>query len=182
MRQLLLASVAALALSTSAASAAQFTLPDNPTSVTGNFSMTPGAGAFEDQVIFELTGGPAYLTIANATNTFAAPSDFITGWLASIWYAGADGIVNNGIGDVLLFGPQAAAPCIGVPNCQQVGGSGVLPAPGVYYAEFTGTGGGTSGYSGNISTTAVPGPLGGAGLLPLLGLLGFAGWRRFKGV
>ena len=81
--------------------------------------------------------------------------------------------------DVLLFGPQAATPCVGVTNCQAVGGSGTINSPGIYYAEFTGTGSGTSGYSGNISTFAVPGPVVGAGLPALaLALLGFSYLRR----
>ena len=182
MKKLLLCSVAALALAltTGAASAAQVVLVDNPTSVAGNFSLTPGGGAFEDQVIFDLSGGPAYITIASATNTYAnSTTDFITDWVASIWSAGDDQVVNNA-DDVILFGPQAAAPCIGVQFCQQVGGSGTIFSSGTFYAEFTGIGGGTSGYSGNISTTPVPGPLAGAGLIPFLGLLGFAGWRRWK--
>ena len=179
MKKLLLASVAALALSITTTQAAQVLLPDNPTSVTGNFSLTPGGTLFEDQVIFELSGGPQYVTIANATNTYAnATTDFITDWRAAIYSAGDDQVVNNG-DDVLLFGPQGASACA-VPSCQQVGGSGTIFTSGFFYAEFTGQGGGTSGYSGNISTTAVPGPLAGAGLVPFLGLLGFAGWRRFR--
>ena len=86
--------------------------------------------------------------------------------------------------DVLLFGPQAAQACVIVASCQFVGGSGVIQAPGLYYAEFTGTGGGTSGYSGNISTTelsAVPIPAVGAGLPGIVAAVaGFLAWRRRK--
>ena len=161
--------------------AAQITLPTNPTSVTGNFSFTPGAGGFEDQAIFTLSGGPAYITIANATNTFAGPTDQIQNWIASIFSAGIDQIVNNA-DDVLLFGPQAATPCIGVSNCQAVGGSGLITSSGVFYAEFTGIGSGTSGYSGNISTFAVPGPAVGAGIPGLIAAMGGLLWlaRRRK--
>jgi len=177
MKKLLLA-ITMLAATLLPASAAQVLLPNNPTSVTGNFTFTPGAVAFEDQVIFQLTGGPLFVTIANATNTFAGPGDEITNWIASILSAGLDGIVNNG-DDVLLFGPQNASACVNVSNCQAVGGSGIINAPGLYYAEFTGTGSGTSGYGGNISTFAVPGPVAGAGLLPVLAvLLGFNYLRR----
>jgi hypothetical protein len=164
MKKLLLLGVAALAITLATPSLAdQIVLADNPTSATGNFSFSPGGALFEDQVIFELTGiAPAWFTIANATNVFPAPENFISNWEASVWDAGLDGIVNN-LDDNLLFGPQAASACIVTPNCQIVGGSAVL-LPGLYYAEFTGQGGGTSGYSGNISTFAVPGPtIGGLG-------------------
>lgn len=179
MKKLLLATAALAALALPA-KADQVTLPDNPTSVTGNFSFTPGAAAFEDQVIFELSGGPQYVTIANATNTFAGPGDEIANWIASIFSAGDDQIVNNADDD-LLFGPQAASACVNVANCQAVGGSGTIFSSGIFYAEFTGTGSGTSGYSGNVSTFAVPGPVVGA-LLPSMiaafGLLGFSAFRR----
>ena len=131
-------------------------------------------------MIFDVTGAPAYFTIANATNVFAQPSDMIQNWQASIWSAGLDQVVNNG-DDQLLFGPQAATACIITPNCQIVGGSGILSPSGTYYAEFTGIGSGTSGYSGNISTFAVPGPVVGA-LIPSMvaafGMLGFSTLRR----
>jgi len=179
MKRLLLAT-AALLVSMTMAQAAQVILGDNPTSVTGNFALTPGAAAFEDQVIFDLSGGPQYITIANATNTFASEADMIDNWVASIFSAGVDQVVNNA-DDVLLFGPQAATPCVGVANCQAVGGSGTIFSSGTFYAEFTGIGSGTSGYAGNISTFAVPGPIVGAGipglLMGLAGLWGF-NWRR----
>ena len=178
MKKLLLATTMLLALA-SGANADQVLLPDNPTSATGNFSFTPGAVAFEDQVIFELSGGPVYLTIANATNTFAAPADMIANWVASIWSAGLDQLVNNG-DDQLLFGPQAATACVIIPNCQSVGGSGFINTSGIFYAEFTGTGSGTSGYSGNISTFVVPGPALGAGLPALFGLLGLFSLSRLR--
>ena len=137
----------------------------NPTSSTGTFSTAAGgdgSGPFEDQVTFELVGGPQFVTIANATNVFPRTTDFITDWEASIYLqVGPIG----GADDVLLFGPQDAAPCVTIANCQQVGGTAILGA-GTYYAEFTGIGGGTSGYGGNISTFAVPGPtIGGLGSL-----------------
>ena len=176
MKKLLLASAALLALTTASNAGIVAALPDNPTSATGNFSAIPGAAAFEDQVTFNLTGGPQFVTIANATNTFAGPGDEIQNWVAAIWSAGVNSIVNDG-DDVLLFGPQNATACIGVDNCQAVGGSGTIQSPGLYYAEFTGTGSGTSGYSGNISTFAVPGPVVGAGLPGLLGMLGLGGWK-----
>ena len=177
MKKLLLASTMLFALA-SGANAVQVNLQANPTSATGNFQLAPAVGPFEDQVTFGLTG-PATVTIANATNTFASPLDMITNWVASIFSAGVDQVVNNA-DDVLLFGPQAAQDCVVITNCQFVGGSGVINGSGIFYAEFTGTGSGTSGYSGNISTFAVPGPAVGAGFPALfaLGLLGFNYLRR----
>jgi hypothetical protein len=178
MKKLLLASTMLLALA-SGAQAVQVNLVANPTSATGNFQLAPAVGPFEDQVTFGLTG-PSYLTIANATNTFASPADQIVNWVASIYSAGVDQVVNNG-DDVLLFGPQAATACPLVSNCQGVGGSGIINGTGIFYAEFTGTGSGTSGYSGNISTFAVPGPAAGAGLPALLaGVMGLFGLQRLR--
>jgi len=184
MRKLLSGAALALCLLLpSYSEAAQVLLPDNPTSVTGNFALTPGAGAFEDQVIFEVTGAPAYVVIGNATNTFAAPADRIQNWVASIFNDGVDNIINNA-DDELLFGPQAATPCIGVANCQSVGGSGVVLGSGFYYVEFTGIGSGTSGYAGNVSTFAVPGPAAGAGIPGLIaacvGLVALVRRRRAR--
>jgi LPXTG-motif cell wall-anchored protein len=146
----------------------------NPTSATGTFNAAPGAGLFADQVTFQLVGGPLFITIANATNVFPNATDFITNWQASVFQQVG---VPGGGDDILLFGPQAATACLLTPDCQQVGGSALLN-PGNYYAEFTGTGGGTSGYGGNISTFAVPGPALGAGLPGLLALGGLLLYRR----
>ena len=88
MKKFLLAATMLTALA-SGANAVQVNLPSNPTSATGNFQLAPGAGAFEDQVTFGLNGGPVFLTIANATNTFAGPGDAIVNWVASIYSAGA---------------------------------------------------------------------------------------------
>lgn len=171
MKKLLLAGAALLAMSmASNATVFNIVTPD-PTSATGNFSLSPGSGPFDDQVTFTLTQ-PATFTIANATNTFAAQADMITNWQASI-FDSVDGIVSNG-NDVMLFGPQSAGTCFDVPNCQTVGGSGLINNAGLFYADFTGTGSGTSGYSGNISVTAIPEPATWAMFLIGLGILGFA--------
>ena len=174
------AAIATVLLLTQPSKAVVIDLGINPTSAQGDFSTSPGAGAFADQITFTLAGGPAFVTIANATNTFANPDqDEILNWTAAIWSAGLNGVVEAGAGDdQLLFGPQAGSPCA-IPNCQQVGGSGTIDAPGLYYANFTGIGSGTSGYGGNISTFAVPvGPMG--GLPALMALAGFFGWRRLR--
>lgn len=180
MTKLLFGAALVLCLLPQSAQAVVIDVGTNPTSATGNFTASPGAVAFEDQVTFTLSGGPQFVTIANATNTFAGPGDEIQNWVASIWSSGVDQIVNNG-DDQLLFGPQAATACIGVSNCQAVGGSGTIDGPGLYYAEFTGVGSGTSGYGGNISTFQVPGPIAGAGLPGLILLLsGLIGWCRLR--
>ena len=181
MKQLLLGGVASLAmLLATPAEAIIITLPDNPTSATGAFNTSPGSGPFTDQVVFALTGGPQFVVIANATNVTANPgSDPIQDWVAAIWSAGAD-LAPGGGDDLLLFGPQLATPCPNLTNCQQVGGQGIIELPGTYFAEFQGIGSGTSGYGGNISTFAVPGPVVGAGFPGLLALAGFLGWRRLR--
>ena len=183
MRRLLLASAAAAALlsmTLPSEAAIVASLGVNPTSAQGDFSASPIAGAFEDQVTFTLSGGPSFVTIASATNVYAQPSDQILNWTAAIWSAGPDQVVNN-LDDVLLFGPQAAVACPTTANCQQVGGSGLINTTGLFYAEFIGIASGSSGYGGNISTFAVPGPIIGGGIPGLvMALGGFFGWRRLR--
>jgi len=152
----------------------------NPTSSQGAFSSDPGGGAFEDQFTFQLVGGPQFLTIGSVTNVFPDATDFITNFQAAVWTVGADGIVNNA-DDQIVIGPVVTTPCPTVPSCQIASGSAVLD-PGNFYLEFTGVGGGTSGYGGNLATFAVPSPILGAGLPGLILLLGgMLGWRRFRG-
>jgi hypothetical protein len=149
----------------------------NPTSRTGDFSSGnlgingTGSGAFTDQVLFQLVGGPQFLTITSATNVFPNSTDFITNFQGAVYQqVGALG----GADDILRFGPELAQACILQPSCQVLAGAGILEA-GSYYLQLTGIGGGTSGYGGNLAVTAVPIPgallLFGSGLVGL-GLLG----------
>lgn len=167
----------AMMLTATAQAAVIADLAVNPSSAGGNFSSSPGAGAFTDHVLFQLVGGPQHLTIASVTNTFAAASDFIVGFTASLFGYGADGLFNTA-DDVQLIAPIAATPC-GVPNCQGVAGSAILD-DGLYYALFEGTAGATAGYAGNISTSVAAIPVPAAGLLLLGGLGGLAALRRKK--
>jgi hypothetical protein len=176
MKKLLLATAALVALVASANAAIIADLGVNPSSAQGRFSNSPGGGAFEDQYTFQLVGGPQFLTIGSVTNVYPNTTDFITSFEAAVWSTGADGIVNNA-DDVAVIGPVAAAPCLLVPSCQIASGSAILNA-GSFYLEFTGTGGGTSGYGGNLSVAQVPGPIMGAGLPGLVLLL--AGLLRYR--
>jgi hypothetical protein len=171
MRKFLLATVALFSLNAAANAAVISDLGINPTSQTGAFSNQVGGGAFSDQFPFQLVGGPQFFTIASATNVFPVATDFITNFTASLFDAGANGVPGGG-DDVQLIGPIAAVPCPQQSNCQGFAGSGIL-LPGNYFLDLSGTGGGTSGYGGDIATFAVPGPIVGAGLPGLLGLVGF---------
>jgi hypothetical protein len=180
MKKLLLATAALLSISTASPAAIIANLGINPTSSQGDFSNSPGGGLFSDQYTFQLVGGPQFFTIASVTNVFPNPTDFIAGFNASLFQD--VGVPGPGGGDILVVGPVAASPCLIIPNCQFAAGSGILN-PGNYYLQLAGIGGGTSGYGGNLSTTAVavPGPLVGAGipgLLAAFGLLGLNRWRR----
>lgn len=149
----------------------------NPRSDNGDFSNSPGGGAFEDQYTFLLVGAlPQHITIANVTNVFPGPTDFITGFTAAVWTTGLNGIVNDA-DDVPVIGPVAATQgCGPIANCQFAAGTAILNN-GSYYLEFQGIGSGTSGYGGNLSTFAVPGPLAG-GIPAILAFGSLLCWRR----
>ena len=98
----------------------------NPASAQGDFSNSVGGGAFKDQFTFQLAGGPLHITIANVTNVFPAPTDFITNFTAGVWSVGLDGIVNNA-DDVPVLGPVAATQgCGPIANCQFAAGTAIL--------------------------------------------------------
>jgi len=149
----------------------------NPNSSQGNFESSSAAGgAFTEEVLFQLVGGQYHLTIASVVNTFAAASDFIANFSASVFNYGADNTLLTA-DDIEVIGPVPAGPCQ-VPNCQGMAGSAILDS-GNYYAQFTGIGGATAGYAGNISTSEVPIPA----ALPLFGGViaawgGVTAWKR----
>ena len=177
MRKLLLAATALVGLAASPASAAIIAdLGVNPTSAQGAFSNTVGGTTFDDQYTFQLVGGPLFLTIASATNVFPNPTDFITGFTGSVFQQ--VGEIGGG-DDILVIGPVAATANCGA-NCQGFGGSALL-GPGNYYLDIAGTGGGTSGYGGNLSATqigAVPEPATWAMMLLGFAGVGFMAYRR----
>jgi hypothetical protein len=166
MKKLLLATALLLVLPINGHAAVIEDLGVNPTSAAGAFSHVPGAGPFDDQLTFQLVGGPKFITIASVTNTFADPvADFIANFTGSVFNS-VDGIVGNG-NDVRVIGPANAVACPLTPDCQGFAGSALLN-PGSYYLDISGNAGTTAGYGGNLSVAAVPVPLAGAGLPGLL--------------
>lgn len=182
MKRVLLAATM-LAAMTVAGNAVPVVIADlgiNPTSANGHFSHDVFGTTFEDLYTFQLVGGPQFITIASATNVFpggTASSDFITGFQGSV-YQQLGGAPNPAT-DTLLFGPQLATlSCPPPGGCQGLSGQATLN-PGNYYLDLAGTGGGTSGYGGDLATVAVPGPIVGAGIPGLvMAALGWLGWRR----
>jgi hypothetical protein len=179
MRKLLLASTMLLVFTGSSEAAIIANLGVNPTSSQGDFSSSPGGGAFTDQFTFQLVGGPQFITIGSATNVYASAADFITGFTGQLFQD--NGVPGPGGGDIAVAAPFAAIGCPSSPtNCQVVAGTALLN-PGNYFLQFAGIGGGTSGYGGNLSTFAVPGPIAGAGLPGLvMAFAGLFGWWRRK--
>lgn len=124
----------------------------DPTSSTGNFSNTVGGGSFSDDYLFQLVGGPAFVTLASATNVFpggSSSSDFITNFTGEVIDLATNAVV---------LGPATGGPCQVAPTqCQVLSGSAILAA-GNYELVISGIGGGTSGYGGNLAVSAVPLP------------------------
>ena len=178
MKRLLLASAALVAMTVAGNAAVIQDLGVNPASAQGDFANSVGGATFEDQYTFQLVGGPQFVSIASATNVFTSTTspDYISNFAGQLFLQVGE-IDTNG-GDDIGFGLIGALACPGDPEgCQILSGRRLLD-PGNYYLELTGTGGGQSGYGGNLTTIQVPGPLAGAGLIPFLGMLGYIGWRR----
>ena len=173
MKRLLLAAGALLVMSTAGNAAVILDLGVNPTSSQGAFENTVGGATFSDQYTFQLVGGPQFLTIASVTNVFPSPTDFITDFTGSVFQQVG---VPGGGDDILIIGPVAATANCGL-DCQGFAGSAILNA-GNYYLDLTGTGGGTSGYGGDLAVSAVPEPSTWA--MMLLGFfgLGFMSLRK----
>jgi hypothetical protein len=174
----LLTTTALLLTITLPAHAAIIDVGVNPTSAQGHFSNDVGGGFFSDQITFALAGAPAFVTFASATNDYTQSSDFITAFTGQLFNAGAD-LVPGGVDDFAVNPLVNAVPCTQNPTgCQILAGSALLD-PGSYYLNLEGTGGGTSGYGGNLTTLGVPGPLAGAGLPGILAALGgLLAWRK----
>ena len=171
MKKLLLASIALMALALPVQAAVIEDLGVNPSSAQGDFSNSVGGAVFTDQYTFQLLGAPQFITFSSATNVFPQPTDFITNFTGQLF----DDDTDTAIGPLV-----AAVGCPGNPlGCQILAGAATLDA-GNYFLQIAGIGGGTSGYGGNLSVFAVPGPLAGAGLIPFLGMIGFGVWRRRK--
>jgi len=184
MKKLLLAAVAALALSTGAMADTVSNLGTNPTSGAGAFSNTDpgtglgGSGLFADTYNFDLVGSQI-LTIAFAVNTFAngAPQ-FITNFTGTVFNDGANGVPGGG-DDFAVLGPELAVACIGIPSCQVFGGSALLPG-GSYYLLITGNAAVDAGYGGNLSTAETPLPAAAWLFASGLGLVVMASRRKKK--
>jgi len=182
MKKLLLAGVALIAMSAAGNAAVIEDLGINPTSAQGRFESAPNSasGAFEDQFTFQLQSFPAFITFASATNSYTGPADFISGFTGEL-FRQVGGIDPSGVvGDDIGFGPATAVACATNPGgCQILAGAALLD-PGSYYLEIRGTGGGTSGYGGNLTVAAVPAPGVGMGLIPLVAAFGWIARRRKK--
>jgi hypothetical protein len=185
MRKLLLATAALLALTTAGSAGIIGTFGINPNSSAGAFSNDPNGpglgGLFEDEYTFTLVGGPQFVTIASATNVFPGgdlTTDFITGFTGRVFQQ--LGALPNPGTDTLLLGPAIGAPCVEAPDtCQRLAGAALLN-PGNYYLDISGNAGTSAGYGGNLAVAAVPGPIVGAGLPGLLGMIGFGGFKFWK--
>jgi hypothetical protein len=181
MRKFLIATTALLGLLASPASAAIIAdLGVNPRSTQGDFSNGVGGATFSDQYTFQLVGSPLFVTFASATNVFASPSDFITNFSGQLFQqVGAVGPLGGA--DIPVSGLVGAVPCQQNPTgCQILAGSALLGS-GNYYLQIGGTGGGTSGYGGNLTTAAigaVPEPSTWAMMILGFAGIGFLAYRR----
>ena len=171
MKNLLLAGAGLFAMTVAGNAAVIDDLGINPTSAQGDFSNSVGGATFEDQYTFQLVGGPQFVSIASATNVYTSTSstDFISAFAGQLFQVVGTVDPDGGGGDDIGFGLITAAACDDAPlNCQILAGQRLLDA-GSYYLEISGTGQGSAGYGGNLTTIQVPSPLAGAGLDPSSG-------------
>ena len=185
MKKLALAGAALLAMSTASQAAFIENLGNNPNSATGRFSNTVNGTTFQDDYTFNLINGEQFVTFASATNDFitAGDANYITNFTGQLLSFGQD--MLYGTADDFAVNPVATAhPCTDNPgNCQELSGSATL-AMGGYYLRLEGTGGGTAGYGGDLTTavTAVPEPSTWAMMiLGFVGIAGMAGRKQWKG-
>jgi len=181
MKKLLLAGVCLGFFATMADAAIIQDLGVNPTSAQGDFRNSVGGATFEDQYTFQLLGAPQFVSIASATNVYTGAGDFITGFTGQLFQVVGTVDPSGPGGDDIGFGAIGATPCAGDPTgCQILSGRRLL-GEGNYYLEISGTGGGSAGYGGNLTTVGVV-PIPGMALAVPFGALGF-GWlarRRRK--
>jgi hypothetical protein len=182
LKKLLLSSIAAGAIACAAPASAAFvaSLGNNPNSATGHFSNSVLGTTFVDDFTFTLSGSPQFVAFASATNDFAGPGDFITNFTGQLFSFGAD-LVPFTADDFATNAAAVAHPCTDNPaNCQELSGNAILAAGG-YYLQFKGTGGGTAGYGGDLTTspiTAVPEASTWAMMLIGFAGVGFLAYRR----
>jgi uncharacterized protein (TIGR03382 family) len=169
MKKLLLATVALAALALPAQAALIKDLGINPTSAQGQFSNSVGGTTFSDEYTFTLSGSPQFITFSSATNVYTDPEDFITNFSGQLFR------VTLNSGPVAVSPEVDAVACPTNPTgCQVLAGSAILDA-GAYFLRLTGTGGGESGYGGNLTTAGVGVvPIPGMALAVPLGALGLA--------
>lgn len=160
-RKLLFVTAALLAMTTASNAAVIGDLGPNPNT---NLGRNPGAGAFDDQYLFQLQGAPAFITLASITNGFPGglgSGQFIANFTGAVFNYGLDNTQGTA-DDVAVIGPtQATSPCQNETLCQALAGSATLIA-GNYYFDLSGIAGATASYGGTISTFAVPGPRAGS--------------------
>src|SRR3954463_11945144 len=114
MKNLALAAVLALGISTAAHGAVITTLGINPTSATGSFNNSVGGATFSDEYTFTLVGAPQFITFSSATNVFTGPEDFITSFTGQLFTSGGTAV----------SAPVAATDCPSSPTgCQILAGS-----------------------------------------------------------
>lgn len=175
MKRFIIAAAALAALALPAQAQFVTSVGTNPTSATGTFNHAVFGTTFDDFITFQLSGpAPFHIAFGTAENTYTNSTDFITGFTGQLFQQ--VGLPGGG-DDIPVNPPTFAQGCPTNPlGCQVLSGTATL-GNGNYYLELTGTGGGTSGYSGSVTTLAVPAPTAGMGALPLLTLLGVLGWR-----